>query len=97
MICVGIKLVGLSVRVALAQQHTAQPGSTSVSIMRGLGDLHHPVTTSNPEAQQFFDQGLRLIYAFNHDEAAKSFHRAAELDPKMAMPYWWIAEAVGPS
>jgi tetratricopeptide (TPR) repeat protein len=65
--------------------------------MPGLGDLHHPVTTSNPEAQQFFDQGLRLIYAFNHDEAAKSFHRAAELDPKMAMAYWGIAEAVGPN
>ena len=65
--------------------------------MPGLGDLHHPVTTANPEAQKFFDQGLRLIYAFNHDEAAKSFRRAAELDPKMAMAYWGIAEAVGPN
>ena len=53
--------------------------------MSGLGDLHHPVSTKNPQAQQFFDQGLRLIYAFNHDEAARSFHRAAELDPKLAM------------
>jgi tetratricopeptide (TPR) repeat protein len=66
-------------------------------IMPGLGDLHHPVTTTNPEAQRFFDQGLRLIYAFNHDEAASSFRRAAELDPKMAMAYWGIAEAVGPN
>jgi tetratricopeptide (TPR) repeat protein len=65
--------------------------------MPGLGDLHHPVTTSNPEAQKFFDQGLRLIYAFNHDEAARSFRHAAELDPKMAMAYWGIAEAVGPN
>src|SRR5712692_643310 len=65
--------------------------------MSGLGDLHHPVSTSNAEAQHFFDQGLRLIYAFNHDEAARSFQRAAELDPKLAMAYWGIAEAVGPN
>ena len=65
--------------------------------MSGLGDLHHPVSTKNPQAQQFFDQGLRLIYAFNHDEAARSFQRAAELDPKLAMAYWGVAEAVGPN
>jgi tetratricopeptide (TPR) repeat protein len=65
--------------------------------MSGLGDLHHPVSTSNPEAQQFFDQGLRLIYAFNHDEAARSFQHAAELDPKLAMAWWGVAEAVGPN
>jgi tetratricopeptide (TPR) repeat protein len=65
--------------------------------MSGLSDLHHPVTTSNPQAQLFFDQGLRLIYAFNHDEAARSFQHAASLDPKMAMAYWGVAEAVGPN
>ncbi len=65
--------------------------------MSGFGDIHHPVTTTNPEAQQFFDQGLRLIYAFNHDEAARSFQRAADLDPKMAMAYWGLAEAIGPN
>jgi tetratricopeptide (TPR) repeat protein len=63
----------------------------------GLGDLHHPVSTHNPEAQKFFDQGLRFIYAFNHDEAARSFQHAAELDPKLAMAYWGVAEAVGPN
>jgi tetratricopeptide (TPR) repeat protein len=65
--------------------------------MPGLGDLHHPVSTSNAQAQRFFDQGLRLIYAFNHDEAARSFQRAADLDPKLAMAYWGVAEAVGPN
>ena len=69
----------------------------SVTLMQGLGDLHHPVSTRNPEAQQFFDQGLRLIYAFNHDEASRSFQHAAELDPKLAMAYWGVAEAVGPN
>ena len=65
--------------------------------MSGLGDLHHPVSTKNSEAQQFFDQGLRLIYAFNHDEAARSFRKAGELDPKLAMAFWGVAEAVGPN
>src|SRR6185369_6748703 len=66
-------------------------------MMTGMGDLHHPVSTKNADAQAFFDQGLRLIYAFNHDEAARSFQRAADLDPKLAMAYWGIAEAVGPN
>jgi tetratricopeptide (TPR) repeat protein len=49
------------------------------------------------QAQQFFDQGLRLIFAFNHDEAARSFQRATELDPKLAIAWWGVAEAVGPN
>jgi len=82
-----------------AQQHGthSQPAEKKATLMAGLGDLHHPVTTSNPEAQKFFDQGMRLIYAFNHEEAGGSFQRAAELDPKMAMAYWGLAEAVGPN
>src|SRR5579864_2517025 len=67
------------------------------SLIPGLGTLHHKVTTNNPQAQQFFDQGFRLLYAFNHDEAASSFRRAAELDPNLAMAYWGIAESVGPN
>jgi tetratricopeptide (TPR) repeat protein len=66
-------------------------------LVAGYGDLHHPVTTTNPEAQKFFDQGLRYIYAFNHDEAKRSFERARQLDPKLAMAYWGIAESVGPN
>src|SRR5436309_1782784 len=80
-----------------AQDHANHAQSRPVTMVSGLGDLHHPVSTSNPEAQKFFDQGLRYIYAFNHDEAARSFQHAAELDPKMAMAYWGIAEAVGPN
>jgi tetratricopeptide (TPR) repeat protein len=75
----------------------SQPAPQKATLMSGLGDLHHPVSTSNPEAQKFFDQGMRLIYAFNHEEAAGSFERAAELDPNMAMAYWGLAEAVGPN
>lgn len=64
-------------------------------LIKGLGDLHHPVTTKNPEAQRFFDQGLSLIYAFNHDAAYRSFEQAAQLDPQMAMAYWGMALALG--
>jgi tetratricopeptide (TPR) repeat protein len=66
-------------------------------LMPGLGDVHHPVTTKNREAQQFFDQGLKLVYGFNHDEARKSFQRAAELDPKLAMAWWGVSLTLGPN
>jgi len=83
---------------AVAQDHAAHATKAhSVTLVTGLGDLHHPVSTHNLEAQKFFDQGLRFIYAFNHDEAARSFQHAAELDPKLAMAYWGVAEAVGPN
>ncbi len=82
---------------ASAQNHASHAQSHPVVLVSGLGDLHHPVSTKNPQAQQFFDQGLRFIYAFNHDEAARSFQHAAELDPKLAMAYWGVAEAVGPN
>src|ERR1043166_8916014 len=84
---------------ALAQEHAhaGAPRAKAATLMTGLGNWRHPVTTPNAEGQAFFDQGLRLIYAFNHDEAARSFQRAADLDPKCAMAYWGIAEAVGPN
>jgi tetratricopeptide (TPR) repeat protein len=80
--------------IAVAQQpETAKP----VFLMDGLGNLHHPVSTKNTEAQKFFDQGLRLVYAFNHAEAERSFRRAAELDSQLAMAWWGVALAVGPN
>src|SRR5271170_3548655 len=83
---------------ALAQNdHAAAAAAKPVTLVAGVGNAHHPVSTKNPEAQQFFDQGLRFIYAFNHDEAARSFQRAVELDASLAMAYWGIAEAVGPN
>ncbi|MDQ2920585.1 MAG: tetratricopeptide repeat protein [Acidobacteriota bacterium] len=67
------------------------------SLMSGMGAHHHPVSTTNPEAQRFFDQGFSYLYAFNHQEAIRSFTRAAELDPDMAMAYWGIALSLGPN
>ncbi len=66
-------------------------------LVTGYGNWHHLVSTKNAQAQAFFDQGLRQIYAFNHDEATRSFERASELDPKLAMAFWGLAEAVGPN
>ncbi len=71
--------------------------SRPVVLVEGLGNSHHVIRTSSPEAQRFFDQGMDYIYAFNHDEARRSFERAAQLDPKAAMPWWGVALAVGPN
>ncbi|MGH7801989.1 MAG: hypothetical protein ACREOW_15410 [Thermodesulfobacteriota bacterium] len=85
---------------AFAQTAGGHHSSTETKpavLMSGLGEHHHPVSTKNPEAQRFFDQGLTFIFAFNHDESARSFERAAELDPNLAMAYWGIALALGPN
>lgn len=71
--------------------------SKSPALMSGLGQHHHTISTKSPEAQRFFDQGLALVFAFNHEEAARAFRRASELDPRSAMAFWGLALAVGPS
>ena len=70
------------------------PAPTAV-LATGLGDINHPVSTTNPEAQKFFNQGLAYLYGFNHEEAVKSFKQAAQLDPQLAMAHWGIALALG--
>ncbi len=62
-----------------------------------LGTMRYPITTANQQAQQFFDQGLRLAYAFNHLEAVRSFRKARTLDPDCAMCYWGEALVLGPN
>ena len=66
-------------------------------LLEGLGDLHYKVSTDNPLAQQYFDQGLILSYAFNHAEAARSFYYASRLDSSCAMCYWGFAYVLGPN
>ena len=63
----------------------------------GLGTVHRAITTSSPEAQQYFDQGMRLMWAFNHDEATRSFAKAAQLDPQCAICFWGVSLTVGPN
>ena len=66
-------------------------------LFEGLGSFHYPVTTKSPLAQKYFDQGLALVYAFNHDEAQRSFEQAVKIDPSMAMGWWGIALCTGPN
>jgi tetratricopeptide (TPR) repeat protein len=69
----------------------------AVTLVSGIGNSDYTIETTSPEAQRFFNQGLDYVYAFNFDEAKRSFARAAELDPRAPMPWWGIALAVGPN
>jgi pimeloyl-ACP methyl ester carboxylesterase len=79
--------------------HPAAPASTGarMPLLTGLGDWSWTVTTRVPAAQQYFDQGLRLAYAFNHDEAVLSFREALHHDPSCAMCAWGVAYALSPN
>ena len=96
-----IRRIILTLATGLAISVSAAPAKTnpasSPKLLPGLGDVHHPVSTKNSQAQQFFDQGLKLVFGFNHDEARKSFQRAAELDPKLAMAWWGVSLTLGPN
>ncbi len=75
----------------------SQSDTPVAPLLEDLGTLHHPITTNSERAQIFFDQGLRLTYAFNHAEAARAFREAARLDPDCAMAYWGLGLALGPN
>ena len=83
----------LAVIIALAARVMAQ----TPELDPALGTLHYPVSTKNAEAQQYFDQGMKYVYAFNHEAAADSFRHATKLDPDLAMGYWGVALALGPN
>ena len=92
-------VVGLSCWLAMFAPAQADPGDQTEAppLFDNLGSLHHPITTTSEQAQRYFDQGLRFVYAFNHEEAIRSFEAAARQDPQAAMPYWGIALALGPN
>jgi tetratricopeptide (TPR) repeat protein len=81
---------------ALAQEHSMSPAAPA-PLETGLGDEHFAVSTKSADAQRFFDQGMRYVYAFNHDAAVASFKRATDLDPDLALGYWGQALALGPN
>ncbi|MGD8700220.1 MAG: hypothetical protein PVJ43_13070, partial [Gemmatimonadales bacterium] len=85
-----------------AQQHERGGAShatakDAVPLYDNLGDLHHEITTRVPRAQAYFDQGVRLLYGFNHAESARAFREAERLDPSCAMCPWGVALALGPN
>src|SRR4029078_3989405 len=65
------------------------------TLLGNLGSYHHAITTTNSDAQKFFDEGLTLLYGFNHEEAYRSFERAAALDDRSPMPHWGMSFALG--
>src|SRR5882672_5298221 len=71
--------------------------SAALPLYPGLGTWHHAVRTRSPLAQRYFDQGLRMLYAFNHDEAIAAFEEAGRLDTTCAMAPWGVALAYGPN
>ena len=69
--------------------------SKGAALYSGFTGYARKVTTASSEAQAWFDQGIQLLYGFNHDEAIRSFEKAAEIDPKCAMAWWGSAYACG--
>jgi hypothetical protein len=65
-------------------------------LLDGLGRYHRAITTGSPEAQRYFDQGMRLLFAFYLEEAQRSFAAASRLDPDCASCFWGVAMSLGP-
>ena len=76
-------LAVLALSIGISARATAQ--SAAAQLLPGMGSYSYPIRTSSAEAQKYFDQGLALLYNFNHAEAERSFLKAAGLDPKAAM------------
>lgn len=95
---------GMSGTSGFCQEARPQPGTASpetpanaqTPLFAGITVHRRTIRTESPEAQRYFDQGLNWSYAFNHDEAIRSFEQAARYDPNCAMAWWGIALCHGP-
>ena len=83
-------------QITTSLEHTTEADRLA-PLLENLGNLHIPVTTSSADTQRYFDQGMRLIYAFNHAEALRSFREAARNDDRCPMAYWGEALALSPN
>lgn len=86
-------IVAVGAFVSVLMNGTGTPAQTN--LYEGFGNYTRPIQTTSEEAQAWFNQGMQLFYGFNHDEAIRSFEKAAELDPKSPMPWWGIAYSHG--
>src|SRR5262245_48411024 len=82
--------------------HGAMPAPAAeatkpVPLFTDLGSFHRPISSKNAMTQKYFDQGMRLLYGFNHDEAERAFREAARLDPSCAICWWGVAIVLGPN
>src|SRR3954449_10823956 len=102
-LALALSLVFAAPAAAQHDDHTAAPPQTladwakGARLYDGLGSFHRAVTTRSPEAQRYFDQGMRFVWAFNHDEATRSFAKAAAVDPSCASCFWGVALTLGPN
>jgi tetratricopeptide (TPR) repeat protein len=94
---VAIVLYACAAQSPSTQSAPPQQPKLQAPLFNDLGNYSVPITTDEPLAQRFFDQGLTLTYGFNHAEAIRSFREAARLDPECAMCFWGIAYALGPN
>jgi len=96
-----IRLAASHTEVPPAEIKAASPAlafaDADPPLWEGLGSVTYQITTSSAEAQSYFDQGLRLTYAFNHAEAQRAFRKAQKLDPDCAMCFWAEALVLGPN
>jgi tetratricopeptide (TPR) repeat protein len=90
-------IAGVLASLSACSSVPEEPPPVRAPLFTNLGSHHHQITTTFPEAQQYFDQGLTFAYAFNHAEAIRSFRHAGAIDPACAMCYWGIAYALGPN
>ncbi|HEU4724376.1 MAG TPA: hypothetical protein VFU59_03665 [Candidatus Eisenbacteria bacterium] len=92
--------LGISAAPVAAQHShggdTDRAAAGDVPVFRGVA-IHHKIATRSAAAQRLFDQGLGLCFAFNHDEAIRSFEAAARADSTSPMPWWGVALALGPN
>ena len=98
--CLPACVAPMVLAVAACSGPSAPPAAgtaPAVPLYPELGTYHYAVSTTSAEAQQYFDQGMRLSYGFNHAEGIRAFEHAAMLDPQCAMCYWGMAYALGPN
>ena len=80
---------------ATTAKSTQSASQNQALLYQGFGNFQRPITTASPECQRWFNQGMQLLYGFNHDEAIRSFTMAAQQDPNHPMPHWGVAYAHG--
>ena len=81
--------------LATALLVTGCRSASQARLYDGFGNYQRPIQTESDSAQTWFNQGMQLLYGFNHDEAIRTFEMAAKKDPRSPMPYWGIAYAHG--
>ncbi|MAE96984.1 MAG: hypothetical protein CL910_20230 [Deltaproteobacteria bacterium] len=95
--CLALAMAASPLACSWTSRDEAPESASRPVLLDELGSHHHAITTSSPEAQRYFDQGLALTYGFNHEAAIDAFREASRLDPGCAMCAWGEALALGPN